>query len=113
MQWYGRWEKGENSTFVGPGHPSVVGDWLVYHAWLYDHIAADQVTQLIINLFKYEERHLKKQEVPGRQLLIDQLLWTETKSTNGSAIQLPRVAGGRPSDTEQPGPEANPTIMIL
>ena len=52
MHWYGRWEKGENSTFVGPGHPSVVGDWLVYHAWLYDHIAADQVTQLIINLIK-------------------------------------------------------------
>ena len=64
MQWYGRWEKGENSTFVGPGHPSVVGDWLVYHAWLYDHIAADQVTQLIINLIKYEERHLKNRRSP-------------------------------------------------
>ena len=38
-----RWESGQNTTFVGPGHPCVVGDWLVYHAWLFDHVAADQV----------------------------------------------------------------------
>ena len=37
------WESGQNTTFVGPGHPCVVGDWLVYHAWLFDHVAADQV----------------------------------------------------------------------
>ena len=66
MHWYVRWEKGDNCTFVGPGHPSVVGDWLVYHAWLYDHIAADQVTQFIINLIKYEERHLKKTGGPRK-----------------------------------------------
>jgi len=89
-----RWGNGENSTFVGPGHPCVVGDWLVYHAWLYDHISADQ-------------------EVPGRQLLLDRLLWTETRSTNGSVTQWPRVDGGRPSDTEQPGPETVPTIIVL
>ena len=38
-----RWESGQNTTFVGPGHPCVVGDWLIYHAWLFDHVAADQV----------------------------------------------------------------------
>ena len=40
-----RWESYQNTTFVGPGHPCVVGDWLVYHAWLFDHVAADQVVQ--------------------------------------------------------------------
>ena len=34
--------KGQNSTFVGPGHGSVVviGDdwWVFYHAWLSGHV---------------------------------------------------------------------------
>lgn len=64
---------------------------------------------------EFEEIHRinKTQEVPGRQLLLDRLLWTETRSTNGSVTQWPRVGGGRPSDTEQPGPETVPTIIVL
>ena len=52
---------------------------------------------------------LWKQEVPGRQLLIDRLLWT----SNGSDTQWPRVAGGRPSDTQQPAPGQFPTVVVL
>eukprot|EP00092_Neocalanus_flemingeri_P004022 GFUD01004329.1.p1 GENE.GFUD01004329.1~~GFUD01004329.1.p1 ORF type:complete len:386 (+),score=57.74 GFUD01004329.1:247-1404(+) len=54
------WEKlskGENSTFLGPGHASVVsmGDdwWVIYHAWVYGRVDKE----------------------PGRQLLLDKILW--------------------------------------
>ena len=56
------WEKysrGENTTFLGPGHGSVLDVegswWMVYHAWLYGHV----------------------DESPGRQLLLDEVLWQE------------------------------------
>ena len=56
-----RWESGQNTTFVGPGHPCVVGDWLVYHAWLFDHVAADQVVHF--NCFR-SWQHSKNRKFP-------------------------------------------------
>lgn len=43
-----RYEGGENSTWEGPGHGSVVVDgegdwWLVYHSWRYGHLMRDRV----------------------------------------------------------------------
>ena len=65
---------------------------------------------LVLILRKEDFQQTNKQEVPGRQLLLDRLLWTEV---NGSVTHWPRVAGGRPSDTEQPGPETLPTIIVF
>ena len=54
------WEKysrGENTRFLGPGHGSVLDVdgrwWMVYHAWLYGRV----------------------DQPPGRQLLLDPVLW--------------------------------------
>ena len=43
-----RYEQGENSTWEGPGHGSVVEDgegdwWLVYHSWRYGHLLRHRV----------------------------------------------------------------------
>ena len=66
-----RWGNGENSTFVGPGHPCVVGDWLVYHAWLYDQISADQVAELMMH-DEFEEIYPKnRRSQEGSFSLID------------------------------------------
>ena len=63
------WEKysrGENTTFLGPGHWSVVDVggswWVVYHAWLYGLV----------------------DQPPGRQLLLDPVLWQEGWPVVGS-----------------------------
>lgn len=73
---WGRYDKGMNCTFAGPGHGSVVeagGDWwLVYHAWLYGRMNQD----------------------PGRMMLMDKVKWVDG---------WPMV--GVPSDTPQPVPQ--------
>jgi arabinan endo-1,5-alpha-L-arabinosidase len=71
-----RYNNGMNSTFLGPGHGSVVLDhagdwWLLYHSWLFGHLAED----------------------PGRVVLLDKLTWEDG---------WPRV--GSPSDTIQQAP---------
>eukprot|EP00090_Calanus_glacialis_P016170 TRINITY_DN25385_c0_g1_i1.p1 TRINITY_DN25385_c0_g1~~TRINITY_DN25385_c0_g1_i1.p1 ORF type:complete len:129 (-),score=27.31 TRINITY_DN25385_c0_g1_i1:2-388(-) len=59
-------DKGENCTFLGPGHGSVVssGDewWVVYHAWLYG----------------------KVDQEPGRQLMLDKIVWQAGWPTVGT-----------------------------
>ena len=80
-----RWEAGENCTWEGPGHGSVVVDragdwWLVYHSWTW--------------------RHHDLQTDPGRVMLLDRLEWHGTPLLD----LWPRVSGGVPSDTELPGP---------
>ena len=80
------WEKyhaGENCTWEGPGHGSVVEDaaghwWLLYHSWAFGHLDRE----------------------PGRLLLLDRLTWQGFPSTE----LWPRVEGGVPSDTEREGP---------
>ena len=77
-----RWAEGRNTTFVGPGHPSVVEDqWLVYHSWLWGRLQPAN-------------------EEPGRQLLLDELEWGQDG--------WPRGRGGRPSDTPQEQPGVGP-----
>jgi len=79
-----RYNSGQNCTFEGPGHGSVVVDkagdwWVVYHSWRY--------------------AHLDRQ--PGRVMLLDRLEW------NGAPeVELWPVVwgGGVPSDTEREGP---------
>jgi len=74
---------GENCTFEGPGHGSIVVDaagdwWLAYHSWRFGHIDRE----------------------PGRVMLLDKIVWRGFPS-----LELwPQVEGGVPSDTltEQP-----------
>ena len=50
--------QGQNSTWVGPGHGSVVEEggawWMFYHAWAWASVG---------------------HQSPGRQLLLDRVLW--------------------------------------
>ena len=78
-----RYEGGQNSTWEGPGHGSVVVDgegdwWLIYHSWRYGHLMRE----------------------PGRVMLLDRLEWHGTPLTD----LWPRVEGSVPSDTEQAPP---------
>jgi len=78
-----RYNAGENCTFEGPGHGSVVVDaagdwWLAYHSWRFGHIDRE----------------------PGRVMLLDKIVWRGFPS-----LELwPWVEGGVPSDipTQQP-----------
>ena len=53
-----RYLNGQNVTFVGPGHGSVVQlqteDWFVYHAWPFKKIGLEH---------------------PGRMLMLDKITW--------------------------------------
>ena len=54
-----RYNRGENSTYEGPGHGTVVADssgdwWMIYAAWKYGHI---------------------NQIPPGRVMLLDKITW--------------------------------------
>ncbi|HVH44814.1 MAG TPA: family 43 glycosylhydrolase [Labilithrix sp.] len=81
----GPWEKkgspilGNNATWVGPGHGSVVRvnelDYFVYHAW---HNAGDGTTG-----------------GGGRQVLVDRITWSDG---------WPSIANGSPSSGAQPWP---------
>ena len=54
--------QGRNTTFVGPGHCSVVDVdgswWMVYHTWLYGHVG-----------------HVDGS--PGRVVGLDKVMWRE------------------------------------
>ena len=47
-----RYSFGENCTFVGPGHGSVVSlkneDWFVYHAWAYKKIGHEYPGRMLM-----------------------------------------------------------------
>ena len=79
-----RYNSGQNSTFEGPGHGSVVVDkagdwWLAYHSWRYGHLLRE----------------------PGRVLLVDKLEWH-----GAPQLELwPRVGNnGVPSDVDMQEP---------
>ena len=70
-----KYSRGENTGFLGPGHGSVVDVggqwWVVYHAWQYGRLDTS----------------------PGRQLLLDPVIWQSGWPVVGS-----------PSFTKQPKP---------
>ena len=76
---------GENSTFVGPGHGSVVqvgGDWwFVYHAWRWGQVG----------------------QTPGRVLLLDKIEWDEEAA-------WPHI--GSPSVSSHPNPATHISFLL-
>jgi len=75
---WGQYSRGLNTTWVGPGHGSVVsvGEdwWLIYHAWLWG----------------------KVDQEPGRQLLMDKMSWQSKWPVVGSPSSYKRLKPNLP-----------------
>jgi len=73
---WGRFNRGLDCSFVGPGHGSVVeygGEWwMIYHAWLYGKMNAD----------------------PGRVMMMDRVVWRDGWPVVGVPSDTPQAAPG-------------------